>query len=289
MRQRGEPDLRSRLIAGAAAIVAVAGLSTAAVAASASVAPAANGPTAAQARAALVKNMVRNVAIKAPRAPGASTSLQGSYNWAGYADVSGTSQEFTAVSATWVAPALKSCSSEDRVVVDWVGLDGWTNDTVEQDGTYAQCFEGQPFYGVWWEMYPTNTIQIAGGLTPGDSITGSVVRNGTAYTLAVVDHTNSADSFTENTTCALSTCLDTSAEWIHERPAYSIGIAPEAQTGAVKFTAASETGGGTVGNITSFPTALQINCIDATDSYNIAQPGSVTTGNTFKATWKAAW
>jgi len=233
--------------------------------------------------------MVRNVAIHAPHMPGASTSLQTSYNWAGYADVSGTSQEFTAVSATWVAPTLKTCTSEDRVVVDWVGLDGWTNNTVEQDGTYAQCFEGKPFYGVWWEMYPSNDIQIAGGLTPGDSITGSVVRSGTAYTLAVVDHTNSADSFTENTTCALSTCLDTSAEWIRERPGYSIGLAPEAPSSAVKFTAASETGGGTVGNITSFPTVYRINCIDATDSYNIAQPGSVTTGNTFTATWKDSW
>ena len=145
-------------------------------------------------------------------------------------------------------------------------MDGWTNGTVEQDGTYAQCFEGKPFYGVWWEMYPSNTIQIAGGLTPGDSITGSVVRSGTAYTLAVVDHTNPANSFTEKTTCALSTCLDTSAEWIHERPGYSIGIAPEAQTTAVKFTAASETGGGKTGNITSFPTVLRINCIDATAS-----------------------
>jgi hypothetical protein len=257
--------------------------------ASASVAPAAKGPTPAQARAALVRYMVRNVAIHAPHTSGASTSLQNSFNWAGYADLSGTSQEFTKVSATWVAPTLAACSSEDRVVVDWVGLDGWTNNTVEQDGTYAQCFEGKPFYGVWWEMYPTNNIQIAGGLTPGDSITGSVVRSGTAYTLAVVDHTTSADSFTKNTTCALPTCLDTSAEWIHERPGYSVGVAPEAQTNAVKFTAASETGGGKVGNITSFPTVLQINCIDATSSYNIAQPGSVTTGNTFTATWKVAW
>jgi hypothetical protein len=138
-------------------------------------------------------------------------------------------------------------------------------------------------------MYPSNDIQIAGGLTPGDSITGSVVRSGTAYTLAVVDHTNPADSFTENTTCALSTCLDTSAEWIRERPGYSIGLAPEAPSSAVKFTAASETGGGTVGNITSFPTVYRINCIDATSSYNIAQPGSVTTGNTFTATWKNSW
>jgi hypothetical protein len=281
--------LRSRLIAGAAAGVAVAGLSIATVTASASVAPAAHRPTAAQARAALVKNMVRDVAIHAPRTPGASTTLENSFNWAGYADLSGTSQEFTKVSSTWVAPKLASCSSEDRVVIDWVGLDGWTNGTVEQAGTYAQCFEGSPFYGVWWEMYPTNNIQIAGGLTPGDSVTGSVVRKGTAYTLAVVDHTHSSDSFTQNTTCALTTCLDTSAEWIQERPGYSIGLAPEAQTNAVKFTKASETGGGTTGNITSFPSVLQINCIDATGSYNIAQPGSVTTGNTFTATWKVAW
>jgi hypothetical protein len=160
---------------------------------------------------------------------------------------------------------------------------------VEQDGTYAQCFEGMPFYGVWWEMYPSNSIQIAGGLSPGDQIVASVTRSGTAYTLTVTDNTNPANSFVEHTTRALATCLDTSAEWIHERPAYSIGIAPEAQTNGVNFTSASETAGGKTGNISSFGNILRINCIDATDSYNIAQPGALVSGKGFDAVWKVSW
>src|SRR5208282_1862477 len=34
---------------------------------------------------------------------------------------------------------------------EWVGIDGWSSDTVEQTGTDADCNGKTPFYYVWYE------------------------------------------------------------------------------------------------------------------------------------------
>ncbi len=122
-----------------------------------------------------------------------------------------------------------TCTAEDRITSDWVGLDGFSSSTVEQDGTVSQCFEGRAVYYTWYEMYPAGTIAVGTTVAAGDKIKASVSRSGSAYTLALTDSTRGANSFTRHATCATTTCPDTSAEWIAERPAYSIGIAPEAQ------------------------------------------------------------
>ena len=134
-----------------------------------------------------------------------------------------------------------TCTAEDRITSDWVGLDGFSSSTVEQDGTVSQCFEGRAVYYSWYEMYPAGTIAVGTTVAAGDKIKASVSRSGSAYTLALTDSTRGANSFTKHATCATTTCPDTSAEWIAERPAYSIGIAPEAQFATVPFSAASET------------------------------------------------
>ena len=67
---------------------------------------------------------------------------------------------------------------------------------MEQDGTLIECYEGATYQFTWWEMYPTNDIQVVGeSLAAGDHITASVVRSGTSYTLAVTDSTHTANSF----------------------------------------------------------------------------------------------
>jgi len=51
-------------------------------------------------------------------------------------------------------------------------FDGFNNGTVEQAGTAATCSYGAdptPSYYAWWEMYPTNNIQVAPlNVSPGD-------------------------------------------------------------------------------------------------------------------------
>lgn len=68
-------------------------------------------------------------------------------------------------------PAL-TCTAEDRVTSEWVGLDGATDTTVEQDGTASQCFEGTALYYSWYEMYPAGTVEVGMSVAAGDTIGG---------------------------------------------------------------------------------------------------------------------
>jgi Peptidase A4 family len=160
-----------------------------------------------------------------------------SYNWSGYAAVSATNDAFTGVSAKWTQPKVK-CGIEDQMSATWVGLDGVTDETVEQDGTTAWCYKGHATYYTWYEMYPAGSIEVGRSLKPGDKITATVTRSGTKYKLTVKDATHSSASFTKSGTCA--SCDNTSIEWIEERPEFtSTGILPQANYSSWKATSVS--------------------------------------------------
>ena len=100
-------------------------------------------------------------------------------------------------------------------------------------------------------MYPANAIRVAGQtLHAGDSITASVVRSGTSYTLKVTDPSHSANSFT--TTQACSSRANSSAEWIAEAPSGSSGVYPLPNFRSWTETGAAVTAGSTPGVISSF-------------------------------------
>jgi hypothetical protein len=170
---------------------------------------------------------------------GSVTSMP-SLNWSGFADTSSTStaDDFTNVSGRWTMPAVQCPSGPYRTqgayVANWIGIDGFSDNTVEQLGTGAQCYEGVLYYYVWYEMFPAGTVEE--GTTacindnvncprPGDQISASVaVTPGSAgnnnYTLSLTDHTRPQESFSVTASCATTTCTDSSAEWVIERPAY---------------------------------------------------------------------
>jgi hypothetical protein len=220
-----------------------------------------------------------------PRRVGAVTQV-GSYNWSGYANSSSTAQEFSAVSGSWkVVPV--TCTKEDRIVASWVGIDGYNDGTVEQLGTMAQCFEGTAQYYTWYEMYPSGSVVVGSTVQPGDKITASVKRSGTSYALKLTDATTSGNNINVTQTCAASTCLDQSAEWIVERPSYSTGIVPLAEFDTpISFTSASEKAGGKTYTISTGPSPAQIFMVDSTDSYDLATPSALNAaGNAFSVTW----
>jgi hypothetical protein len=296
--------LRSIFLVGSAAALS-GGLAVSAVTTGATAAPAVHGATVrahltasfrSEARAALVRGLNRNHGTAwfvhgrpSNTARVANTGMTSSFNWAGYADVSTAHGHFTRVSGAWTVPSVV-CTAEDRITSDWVGLDGFSSPTVEQDGTVSQCFEGRALYYTWYEMYPAGTIAVGTTVAAGDKIKASVSRSGSAYTLALTDSTRGANSFTKHATCATTTCLDTSAEWIAERPAYSIGIVPEAQFATVPFSAASETAAGRTSTISGYSgTSWDMTAIDATSSYDIASVSGLTGGNAFKAFWKNSY
>jgi Peptidase A4 family len=243
----------------------------------------------AEARTALVKYLRHGHQTAELVHPGGINSVRGatadaSYNWSGYADASATDQAFSKVTGQWTTPAV-TCTAEDTLTSEWVGIDGFNSSTVEQDGTFGWCFEGKPTYFTWYEMYPAGTVEVGSSLAPGDKITATVSRSGTSYTLSLTDATHTANSFSKKATCALATCLDTSAEWIAERPAFSIGIATLADYASWRLSGAAETASGKAGTISSFTPNYVITMVDATGSYDLSTTSGLTGGNSFTTTW----
>ncbi len=209
------------------------------------------------------------------------TQLQ-STNWSGYADTNSAGSIYTSVTGNWYEPSV-SCTPTTSLAAFWVGIDGLTSGSVEQDGSLAECSGGTAYYFTWWEMYPTNAIQIVGStLRPGDHVSASVVRSGTRYTLKVTDSKHSADSFTRAETC--SNCANTSAEWIAEAPSGSNGIYPLSNFHTWTLGSSSVKSGSKSGGISSFSDD-EITMVDSSGKVK-AQPAALTGGDAFKVAWK---
>ena len=262
------------------------GLSSAAGASTAS-ASHASGPAAA-ARAALNNLRLFHIGHHSPALWVPSSPLRignvsevESTNWSGYAD---TGSNFSQVAGSWTEPGASCSGRTTSYAAFWVGIDGYSSDSVEQDGTLIECYRGHAYQYSWWEMYPTNDIQVVGEtVAAGDTITASVVRSGTSYTLAVTDSTTAGNSFSTTQTC--SDCANSSAEWIAEAPSGSSGILPLADFGTWTESNATVTEGTTAGVISSF-TDDEITMVDNRGLVK-AQPGALnSTGNGFSDTWE---
>ena len=221
-----------------------------------------------------------------------NVTASSSFNWSGYADTATKHQTFTKVSGAWTTPSV-TCNAEDQITSDWVGLDGFNSNTVEQLGTISWCFQGAPTYFTWYEMFPKGTIEVGKTLKPGDQISASVTRTGTSYALKLTDSTTAGNNISVTKTCALATCKDTSAEWISERPAFSdpttgafLGIVPQAHYNAFKITSGAQTSNGTAGTIGTGPGVNAITMIDDTATYNLNTVSALTGANSFSTTWK---
>jgi Peptidase A4 family len=215
-----------------------------------------------------------------------------STNWSGYAD---TGTGFSSVTAKWTQPKITGCSTSGPLTVDifWVGIDGFSSQSVEQGGTGIICGQGNPLtYFTWWEMFPANNIQPVGGtVKPGDKISASVVRSGTKYTIKVTDSTHPGNSFTTAPqTC--STCKNSSAEWIGERAAFLVNgqvkLSSLANFGTWTVSSATVAAGSKKGTIKTFPDNAITMINNRTVKKVLAKPGPLNSaGNSFKDVWKA--
>jgi Peptidase A4 family len=221
-----------------------------------------------------------------------------SYNWSGYADSESGSKTVSYVSGSWTLPAVRCPSApyqnQDAFLANWVGIDGFSNGTVEQLGTAAQCYEGVTYYYVWYELFPANTVEEGTAACindntdcpqPDDQISASVSVKPTgdgvnnSYTLTLIDHTRPDESFSTTQTCAIATCADASAEWIVERPAFSLPfgfqILPLADFTRTFFSRASVVSGGRFSSIAGFKDGpiYDIPMIDDSASYYLACVG----------------
>jgi Peptidase A4 family len=206
-----------------------------------------------------------------------------STNWAGYAD---TGSGFSKVTASWTEPTGVSSGRTTSLAAFWVGIDGYSSDSVEQDGTLIESYEGTVYYYDWWEIYPENDVQTVATVSPGDHITSTVTRSGSSYTLSVTDSTHTADSF--STTQTYSGAADSSAEWIAEAPSGSSGVYPLTDFGSWTSSGSDVTEGSTSGTISSF-TDDEITQINGSTGAVEDQPGSLnSSGNQFTSTWESS-
>ncbi|HML01054.1 MAG TPA: G1 family glutamic endopeptidase [Acidimicrobiales bacterium] len=214
-----------------------------------------------------------------------------SSNWSGYADTGGP---YNRVSATWPVPTV-TCSQSNSYSAEWIGIDGYSSSTVEQDGSEADCSDGSPSYYAWYEMYGDNSVNSGYQVelspstypvSPGDTISASVSVSGTTWTLAVSD---SQKAWSYSTNIGFSGAAQSSAEWVVERPEecnfFSCSLTSLADFGSVQFSSASATANssGTI-SASSYSEIEMVN-----GSTVLALPGALdAAGDSFTDTWKAA-
>ena len=162
-----------------------------------------------------------------------------STNWSGYIAQNNTVTpdcgSVTNVYGSWTVPAI-SANPSDAYAALWVGIDGFSNQTVEQIGTGHGWVNGAQIDYAWFEMYPQGAYQLIGfPLNNGDVIGGNVAYIGNyIFELTLYNYTQGVyytvpTSYTTSTTAARS-----SAEWIVEAP-YNGGVLPLANFGTVAF------------------------------------------------------
>jgi hypothetical protein len=275
------------------ACVPAAGLALLATTGAAAAAPAPVS-TRAQIRAALEHLLAHWNPTNQPAGPrarhGPGLAKVTSTNWSGYVDDNSKGNTYTYVTAWWKQPKVTCKASTVSWVVFWVGLDGFGSGTVEQDGSMGYCPGGgstTPVYATWWEMWPSNTIQVVGtSVTPTDKISGTVIKTGSSYQLQVIDAGNPANTFLTTQTCPAATCTGQSAEWIAETPTNTStgGLYPLANFNYWTLRYGHATSGGKYATISTFPND-QITMKDSANNV-MAQPGALTGGDQFVDTWK---
>lgn len=212
-----------------------------------------------------------------------------STNWSGYA-VESPSQ-FTEVTGTWVEPTASCTTTGHTYAAFWVGLDGYNSKSVEQLGTDSDCTKpNSPSYYAWYEMYPAASVSISTTqypVKPGDTMTASVTRSGTSYTLAIT----SSEGWTFSTTQTGSDA-NSSAEWIAEAPDTCLLVfcanAHLTNFGAMNFSNSEAATGGALQPVSSFTTDSGPHDITMTTSSGVtrAQPSALTSnGEGFSDTW----
>jgi hypothetical protein len=218
----------------------------------------------------------------------------GSTNWGGYA-VTNNGRKFRRIIATFFVPYLNCTVSpggaDGTFSSDWVGLDGFTSQTVEQDGVEADCDGSTAQYFAWREVFPRSEQPSTIKIHPGDSITASV-RFSTStdkYRLEVMDSTD-GKHFTVHQKCAGSACKRNSAEVISEAPTVtengSSMQASLADYGAVGFSGISITNGsGQMGGIrSSHWNRTKIEQVGFSSGHIIARPTALK-GRSFDNYW----
>jgi Peptidase A4 family len=216
-----------------------------------------------------------------------------STNWSGYA-VTGSS--FTHAMGSWTVPAVACGRTPNAYAAFWVGIDGWTSNTVEQTGTDSDCNGDRPSYYAWYEFFPAGAFLITSvPISPGNRMSAQVTYNGSEFTIKITNETT-GKSFSKS--AKVAGAKRSSAEWIAEAPCCtnSGGILPLSDFSKVSlgedYTDVNDTNyaenPSIFGPISDFHTAVQESIMVSSEGVQEAVPSSLTTdGASFKVTWKS--
>jgi hypothetical protein len=194
---------------------------------------------------------------------------------------------YQSVSASWTQPAVDCAKTPNGYAAFWVGLDGYSTDTVEQTGTEADCSNGTAVYGAWYEMYPRDSFSIVEPVSPGDSFTASVTYLGKVFygltkefELTLSDTTK---GWSKKETRWLRTAQLGSAEAIAEAPSSIFEILPLSDFVTVGFNGFT-VDGSLVSSST--PGVEPISMVSEEEALE-AEPSAISDGS-FTDTWYSA-
>lgn len=112
-----------------------------------------------------------------------------SSNWSGYA-ITGANDSVSDVKGSWIVPAIQIACQPNTTQYSsfWVGIDGYSSNTVEQIGTDSDCQNGKPVYYAWYEFYPKFADNLF-TVYPNDIISAEVKYSGGQFTVTITDVT----------------------------------------------------------------------------------------------------
>ncbi|WP_291999259.1 G1 family glutamic endopeptidase [Caldivirga sp.] len=213
-----------------------------------------------------------------------------SLNWAGYV-VPANKYTVTSVAGSFIVPSL-TCSKQTTYVALWAGLDGYSDNTVEQAGVLGECEHGKAYYYAWYEFYPSPAVFISGfTVKPGDKISVTVSYIGNSEFKVTINDVSESESYT--TTGSVSGAELSSAECILERPMVNGHLSTLANFGTAyygqDYTSIPGTCYATINGVTepfgSFPSVTSITMVNY-NGETLAYPSALSSdGSSFTVTY----
>jgi hypothetical protein len=210
-----------------------------------------------------------------------------STNWSGYAIetnlVNPASNAVGDVKGTWTVPTL-ICTSLNTYSSAWVGIDGYSDNTVEQTGTEHDCVNGQPQFSAWYEMYPKMSKRVNLTIRAGDTISAEVkYTTKNQFQLTLMNQTT-GQLFV---TVQKANAQRQSAEWVMEAP-WSGGVLPLTNFGTITFTNSQATINGHTGTVSDAAWQKDsINMVTSSGGAKATTSALSADGSSFSVTWNA--
>lgn len=214
-------------------------------------------------------------------------------NWGGYIARSNGSKKHSVsyVSGSWAVPTITAQTLRTYSFI-WVGMDGYSNDTMEQIGTGHKWGNGFQENIAWFQMYPDEPYKIKDfPLTPGDQISSEVSYEGdNQFTLRLKNLTQGVVFTVPEKYSRSEHAHRSSAEWIVSLPTKHSDVLPLANFTTVSFSCCTAKMHGIKGGIglSSRWDAIPLTMTASDGTTAKATPSALTAGGTsFTITWNS--